>query len=242
MFCRNRVKFICGLFTCLFLLNSFLQAQTSSMSSPYSGSSMPSKSTLKPLEYKSHDHKQSQVPVQHPAPRVIPQKSLVIQTPAYFHPGMLVRMGNFWEGGDNLFNLGSHVGVFVEIIKPQEDTLPINNEQFQRLIADIFSGAGIIPTILAATDQPPLPFFQVQILLYPINKGYVASCEGRLFESVSLKRVLFDPGMIFQAITWQKKNLLVAPTNTIVSELERAVSDIAHSFIERARGQEHPRG
>jgi hypothetical protein len=167
--------------------------------------------------------------------------ALVNPLPMYFHPGALIFRDGRWDGGDHLFNLPINIGVFVEIIRPQEDNLTLTEGQIQRIVETIFSSGGIVTQTLITPQQPPLPFFQIQILLYPINKGYVTCCDGRLFESVALKRIIFDPAMAFQAITWEKQTLLVAPTEAIIPQIEKSVAEIAQAFLERFQSYEQRR-
>jgi len=151
----------------------------------------------------------------------------------YFHPGILVRDENKWQGGDQLLNLTSNIGVYVTLIKPEGLNFPLTEQQVKSQVAGIFREGEISPTTLAALDQPPLPAFQIEILVYPIEKGYVASIQGRLFESVTLDRFIFDPGMAFEAITWEKKQLIVAPKDKIVSYVTDTVDGITRSFVKR---------
>lgn len=167
-------------------------------------------------------------------PPAIPSSMIpVSRTPVYVHPGALALLNGQWEGGDHLFNLTNNLGVRVDIVKPQSDTLSLTEDRLKQLVESSFSQRGISPVTLAAPDQPPLPFFHIQVLLYPISRGYVACCEGRLFESVALRRMTFDPGMAFQAITWEKDILLVSSNESIIAQIENAISQISQAFIER---------
>lgn len=210
-------------------------------SSSLKGADVPA--TLKPLEpYKEHHEPLLRPPESPPKhrPPIAPPKQLIRQVPAYFHPGMLVapRGGGGWQGGDQLFNLTNSIGVFVEIIKPENENLTISNQEIQHLIEGIFNQGGINPQTLASTDQPPLPFFHFQILCYPIHKGYTVYCSGRLFESVELKRLRLDSNMTFQAITWEKQTLFVVPNEGLRQEVEKNAADIAQSFVERFQTSE----
>ncbi|WP_052354898.1 hypothetical protein [Candidatus Protochlamydia sp. R18] len=159
--------------------------------------------------------------------------ALVPQQATYLHPGILVFRNNTWEGGDHLLNVSSNIGVYVSIIKPESDPLAISEESLKNIVNQIFKKFNINPVTLAAPGHPPLPAFQIQILAYPIDKGYVVTCEGRLFESVSLQRFVLDPAMAFQAITWEKKGLHVGPTDKIIEQIQTNVAEIAQSFGER---------
>ncbi|WP_068469420.1 hypothetical protein [Candidatus Protochlamydia phocaeensis] len=218
------------LFSSFFCLSS-LQAQSGAMSGTSSGGTItPSRmGQLPPLDKGSgaRPPSSSYTPSRVAPPAPVPQQA------TYFHPGILVYRGGAWQGGDHLLNITNNIGVYVTIIKPEGDKLDLNADQLRKQVETIFSKEPINPTIMTAEGQPPLPFFQIQILLYPIDKGYVACCEGRLFESVMLQRFMFDPGMGFQAITWEKQTLQVGPTNTIIGQIQDSVDEIAQSFVER---------
>lgn len=213
-------------------------------SSTIQGTSTP-KSTITPLEpYKEHHEPLLRPPESGPEHHpLIQTKPPIRQTPVYFHPGMLLspRGGGIWEGGDHLLNLSNTIGVFVEIIKPQDDKLNITENQIQKIVDGIFNQGGITPETRAAPDRPPLPFFHIQILCYPVSRGYVVCCSGRLFESVDIRRVVLDPDMAFQAITWEKQTLFVAPTEGVIQEIEKNVVNIAQSFVERFQSYEQRR-
>jgi len=151
----------------------------------------------------------------------------------YFYPGLIVRRGGGWQGGDNLLNLSPNIGIYFNISKPENDMFEINEEKLKLECRDLFEKAGINPRIMIDKEgQPPLPFFQVQILIYPIKDGYVAACEGRLFESVVLKRIEMDTNMAFQGVTWQKSTLIVGPTGKFPDQLHSTVEDIVKSFAD----------
>lgn len=160
-------------------------------------------------------------------PTLAPQKS------EYFHPGILVFYNGRWEGSDHLYNISNQIGVNISIIKPEEEVLNVNEQTFQKQVEAAFSQGGIIPQSVGGGDRPPLPVFDIQIMIYPIEKGYVACIEGRLFESVILDRFRLDPNMAFQAITWEKRNLVVSPNALLSEQLSKTIAAIASSFVER---------
>ncbi|CUI16846.1 conserved putative secreted protein [Candidatus Protochlamydia naegleriophila] len=166
-------------------------------------------------------------------PKPMAVQPLVPQQASYLHPGVIVFRNNTWEGGDHLLNLTNNIGIYVTIVKPEGDQLDVTEDQLKKLVEEIFRSVNINPVTLAPAGQPPLPAFQIQVLAYPIDKGYVAACEGRLFESVTLQRFILDPAMAFQAITWEKKSLQVGPTTKIAEQIQSSVAEIAQSFAER---------
>jgi hypothetical protein len=138
-------------------------------------------------------------------------------------------------------NLSKNIGVYVHIIKPDNAKISITEEQVKKAVEDIFKTVNIIPQTLAAEGEPPLPAFDIQILAYPIEKGFTVAIDGRLFESVVLQRFHLDQGMFFEAITWEKKTLQVGPTISIDEQILKSVQEIANSFAERYKAYEEIR-
>lgn len=210
------------LFSVINLMPVYGQIQTYNMPSELKSSQ------LEPLKPRENNPPAKTAPV----PPVSLPAAPTAQSAAYFFPGLVVFRQGMWQGGDNLLNLSSDIGLYIMISKPENDSLSVDEIQLKMVAESIFQKAGIRPTILVAPGQAPLPFFQFQILIYPIKEGYVASCEGRLFESVTLKRIELDStDMAFQAVTWQKSTLIVSPTNKFQAQLQLNVEDIANSFI-----------
>jgi hypothetical protein len=168
-----------------------------------------------------------------PPIKSVPTPTAVPQSATYLHPGILVFRNNTWEGGDHLLNISNNIGVYVSIVKPESESLPVSEQELKNIVEQIFKKFNINPVTLAPVGQPPLPAFQIQVLAYPIDRGYVVACEGRLFESVTLQRFILDSMMAFQAITWEKKGLQVGPTNQIGEQIQSNVAEIAQAFGER---------
>lgn len=166
-----------------------------------------------------------------PPPVRLPQQ--VAQVASYFHPGILVFQEGAWLGSDQLLNVPKNIGVYLTIVKPEDLKLEISENNLRGKAEEIFQKNGIKTQTLAFEGKPPLPAFEIEVFVYPIQKGFVASLNGRLFESVSIDRFKLDANMAFQAITWEKQSLLVAPTEQFSAELEKSIKDIAETFAER---------
>lgn len=164
-----------------------------------------------------------------------PPKAPVLRAePAtYFHPGILVSRNGRWEGSDHLLNVSNNIGVYVTFVKPPNETLELTEAQIKQQIEKVFEKVNIRPGTMVAEGRPPLPVFEMEILLYPVERGYVACCDGRLFESVTLDRFILDPNMAFQAITWEKQSLIVAPKAQFKEQLQKSIQAIAEAFAER---------
>jgi hypothetical protein len=220
MFCYKKFKIYFLTFFMFFYWASVLDAQMSStIQQPTSIE------PLKPVE-------QKKAPSQEARHHKIPLPTETAKILNYFHPGVLVYEAGQWQGTDHLLNLTNQIGVYVEVLRPGDDKLGISEEKIQSQVASLFNSAGVKPMTVGLADQPPLPAFQIKIFLYPIDRGYAAYCEGRLFESVNLKRFDLDPGMAFEAITWERQSLIVAPTDKTIELIDKQVNEIVSSFLE----------
>lgn len=170
-------------------------------------------------------------PIVIPPPVILPKP--VAQSANYFHPGILVLQNGEWQGSDHLLNLTNQIGIYLTILKPDNLDFEIPEDKIKSSIEFAFQASGIKTQTLAYEGRPPLPAFELEIFIYPIERGFVAFCEGRLFESVTLSRFRIDPGIAYQAITWEKQSLLVSPTAQFSAQLEKGVKEIAEAFAER---------
>lgn len=200
-----------------------------------------SSSTIQSIQQSPFKNEPSQSPkpaIPQPLPEPVAPPALISQQAEYLHPGILVNIGGRWEGSDHLLNISSNIGVYVSIIKPESEVLEITEIHLKKEVENIFTLTNIKPQILVTAGKPPLPVFEIEIFVYPIERGYVACCAGRLFESVTLERFKMNPNMAFQAITWEKQNLIVSPAEQFASQLTKTVQDIAKTFAERYQAYE----
>lgn len=148
-------------------------------------------------------------------------------------PGITAFQKGQWVGSDNLWNIASSIGVSVEIIKPLGKPLPIASDAIKARVSSLFDKAGISPVADGRPPRAPLPFFHVLIMIYPIEKGYVASVSGRLFEAVTVPRYNADKSVTWQAITWEKQDFVISPGDLLVQQMDKTIDDITNSFIDR---------
>lgn len=151
----------------------------------------------------------------------------------YMLPGITAFKKGQWVGSDNLYNITNNIGVSVEIIKPLGRPIPIDSNTIRNRIAGMFDRAGIIPIAEGKGVKAPLPFFHILIMIYPVEKGYVASINGRLFEPVALARINLDKNITWQAITWEKQDLIIASADLLNEQLFKSIDEITNNFIER---------
>lgn len=151
----------------------------------------------------------------------------------YTHPGIVISQGGKWVGSDHLLNLGKKVDVVVEILKPEGTKLPFTEEALEQRVEAAFKKKEFDTTASTNASMPDIPFFNVLLIVYPIEKGFASFVEGRLFESIDPKRVKLEKETEFQAITWEKKTLIVAPSNELEGTVLKAIDDILTTFFER---------
>ena len=153
----------------------------------------------------------------------------------YPNPGIVANRDGRWVGSDHLYNLTNKIDIVVEFFTPPNVVLPVTKEAIKTTIADIFKKARIIAPTELSGNKPPLPFFHMLIMVHPIEKGYVAYCEGRLFEQIELDRVKPDEQTAMQGITWESQNLIISSKEDLANQLTKSVDEIATAFAERFR-------
>lgn len=156
----------------------------------------------------------------------------------YTHPGIVLQRDNGWAGSDHLLNITSHINIVTEILKPEGEKLPFSEASIQARVEEAFKKQDIGQGQGSASDNvesetPGIPFFNILIAVYPIEKGYAAIIDGRLMESVDPLRVKLEKGTFFQAVTWEKKTLVVAPKDEFKDIVDSKVDEIVNTFIER---------
>ena len=162
-------------------------------------------------------------------PRIMADTS--VDSHFFPHPGVVFQKSGQWLGDEHLYNLSNNLEVFVEVEKTTGLDVSIDKEKIKNIISLAFKKT----LTTNYKDNPPLPFFDVTVLIAPIDKGFAVYCSGRLFEEVKLERVEFRKNEHFQAITWEKQSLLVIPKDKLMEEILVAVKDIADAFVERYR-------
>ncbi len=156
------------------------------------------------------------------------------QHPAYYpNPGIVASRGGKWVGSDHLYNLTNKIEVYAEIFKPQNVTLPVTENSIRSRVEAVFKKGKIEPKAEVRGGKPPLPFFHVLLMVYPIEKGFVILCEGRLFEEVHMDRVILDEQTVMQAITWESENLIIASSAEIEEQINKSVDEVANTFVDR---------
>ena len=211
------------------ILTSFIAIFSLTAESGKFGSSKIQTTQTQPVEkknsgsFKTSDSKQPSV--------AIPKVSEEEKVATYFYPGLIQNINGKWIGSDNLLNLKNNIGVYAEISQPEGLNLNFDSNELVKLVKELWQNSSLNPKIVASVDAPPLPFFKIQLLIYPVQDGYAACCQGSLFEQVNLKRVQLNSQMALQAITWQKTTLLVTPQSQLYQNVKKSVEDLAQIFL-----------
>lgn len=148
----------------------------------------------------------------------------------FLSPGVIAARQEGWIGSDHLYNLTADIGITIEILRTTEGELPFSADDLKKAVSSVFEKVNIYPE---TKGYRPLPYFHILIMIQPISNGYVVFLEGRLFEPVELERVVFRSGTTFQAITWERQNLIVSPKDKFKETVTDSVVDIAKQFADR---------
>lgn len=220
--------------TVVFLINficlsfQFLSADLPGYA-PSSPSSVSKKPTSTPFP-KPPPQQEINLPRPRIPPPPVPAREEIIP---FTLPGIVGLKDGQWVGSDNLYNLRPDISIYVEIVKQEDQHFDLSEDQIRARIQDVFSRANIAPRALIMPGEPALPLFHVLLMFSSVDQCLTASCTCRLFEQVTLKRVIQEEGITFQAITWEKQNLISASKKDFYQLLDKTIDDIAQSFVDR---------
>lgn len=147
----------------------------------------------------------------------------------FFYPGVVSAKDGRWTGGDNFLNLSKSIAVQVNFIKAEGVSISFTQEKFQGFISSIFDKNGLTPN---ASTSPPLPFFNLIVMIFPTESGLAAACQGRLFEQVQVSRVQLKDE-VFQAITWEQTHLVFGAADEFEKMLTDTVEALVNTFVTR---------
>ena len=185
----------------------------------------PAVGKLPPSTGAAHATRKPKLEVQEPAKHV--------EQPFYTYPGLLAKVGRRWIGNDYLYNMHRNIGVKVEVVREEGKNISVDEEGLAAIVAAIFEGAEIVPESLASEETPPLPFFHILIFAYPTENQSIAFVSGRLFEDALLARYGLDPIGTWQAISWEKQDLVITSQLQFDEQLKKSVTAIAQTFVDR---------
>jgi len=171
-----------------------------------------------------------QTPIEH-----LPSKKLPIMSKPFEMPGVIGFQNGNWQGRDYLGYVSNNIGIDVEVLAGDRANEVPNSPTLEARVSKIFENEQIIPHA-EITEGPPLPFFHLLILAYPIeNDRYVIFGAGRLFEQVQVMRKRFIPSGYWQAITWEDQDVLSANASNLNDQINALVDKLATAFVKRYR-------
>lgn len=173
-----------------------------------------------------------------PAPyrsKPLVKKELPPMTKPFGMPGVIGLQNGRWVGTDYLGFLSNDIGISVEIIKSENIEQISSPDAIEGLLAGIFEKENINPRS-DVVEGPPLPFLQVLILVYQLDKDlYVVFGNGRLFEQIQVIRKNFIPSGFWQGITWENQDVAFSNRQQLDSQIRMVAEKIATNFATRYR-------
>lgn len=180
-------------------------------------------------------------PPKHEAPPPKPEEHPVVLQSIFASPGVVELRGNQWVGSEHLFNLSNSIGIYVEVVQPPGQTSEVTESLLKSLVSEVFSNGGLSSRTSFMSGKSPLPFFHVLVMLQPIEKGFAVYCAGRLFEEVDVHRVHLRGNLTWQAITWEKQELLIFAEGQMKEQVSESIRKIATAFVERFKSYKETR-
>lgn len=153
----------------------------------------------------------------------------------YTFPGYVFQRENDWVGSDYLYNLPNDIGLSVEVLTPENEHLEVSAQKLTDAIANSFRNNKLNVRVNPSAGPGALPFFYVQIMVFPTDQANVALVTGSLFEPVTVTRIATQRDAALQAITWEKKTMFMSTPENFDADLTKTVTDIANVFGERWR-------
>ncbi|CDZ81664.1 hypothetical protein BN1013_02200 [Candidatus Rubidus massiliensis] len=145
----------------------------------------------------------------------------------YAFPGMVGFQGGRKVVSENIFNLNLPIAVTVEVIKPQGKTIAIEEGVLTNFINRTLNEQGI------QTGGQGTPLLHLLVFVNEVENIGFAYMGLRLLESVKMDRILLPKDFYFQAITWEKQDLIAASQQDLETEVQKSAQDLLKSFIER---------
>lgn len=202
--------------------------------------SLPPPSSSKMPPQKAHVAPQYQEPKSHtkpftPLPSHLQTKAAVSvsEEDLYTFPGIIVQRDGRWIGSDQLINVTNKIHVAIELVKPETVMIDTSSDTIRGIVEGVLNGSNILILSDPTSQAPPLPLFQLIVMIYPLEDQYIVYMEGRLFESVKLERTRLDADTIFQAITWEDQNLTRIPKKDFLITLNKQINTIVGNFVKR---------
>lgn len=203
---------------------------------PNSSSKPPQKGSEKPAE------KPKEIPKLIIAKDKSKEKKEVGGTP-YLFPGVVTAKESGWVGSENFFNFPKDLAFEVSINTDSKEAIPLDKEFLKGKLKEILNQAYYGTEALQTEGKPPLPLLHLRVLLVPLKiptllgkkpkEGFIASCSLRLFEEVTLPRVILEKELTFQAITYESETLVISSKEEISKEIQESGEKMVKTFIDK---------
>lgn len=164
-----------------------------------------------------------------------------VETPTYYFPGMVALSKRLWVGSDYLFYVPSDIGVAIEVIADKglmadQTSIVAEEKKLKKNVEQLFQKAGISPQSYSVDNKAPLPFFHLLVMMYLVENKVFMSVTGRYFEEALPARLDLDaPVGTFQAITWEKNEMLIVSASQATEQLDLMVNNITQAFLDGVR-------
>lgn len=171
----------------------------------------------------------------HPTSKSFVKQELPPMARPFGMPGVIGLNNGKWEGTDYLGFVGNHIGISVEVLKP-EGVPPVPDAgTLEGQIASLFTKENIEPRA-DVSSGPPLPFFHLLLLVYPVDQDkFVVFGNGRLFEQVQVVRKDFLPAGVWQGITWENHDVILTNAQQLDAKVRELADKLTEAFIQRHR-------
>lgn len=168
------------------------------------------------------------------APIVIPVPSYAqVAPPDNWSPGLGTINNGKWYVTDFFYNLPPNIGVNVQIIRPPNKYVPLSESLLERKITAIFQDGGVTPTANALPCEPPLPVYSVTVMAYPCERRCVGVITVQLYEVVQPQRIDEDLSGVWQAVTWERQQLVASSCDDFAQEVESTITNMTLAFVDR---------
>jgi len=159
---------------------------------------------------------------------------LPVMSKPFGMPGVVGWQNGKWSGNDYLGFLSNNISISVEVLKA-EGAPPTDESALEGRAREILSKENLTPQADVA-EGPPLPFFHVLIIIYPVDKDkFVIFANGRLFEQIQVLRKHFKPAGYWQGITWENQDVMFATTADFDATVKDISDKLVKSFVARYR-------
>ncbi len=201
----------------------------SSLTAAY-GSSSGSSSQALPAFPKPSEPKKPAKPSVKGTP--LPKTEQPVMEKPFGMPGVIGIVNDRWVNSDYLGFLEANFPITVELVLGKN--IPhIDSANVENALADVLKSDNI--TMDAdQTNGPTLPFLHLLIMVYPVDKNtYAIFAALRLFESVTVNRLKFQPAGYWQAVTWENQDMIIASSDQLQAQIKALATKLGTSFIKR---------